>query len=100
MGSFKPLELRQQIERDLARLNAEQLAQVRDFLASLQLERTASEREDDLLTIAPRHSMRRAAPIRRGFQAKDVLELAGTWVGDDLDECLEIVRQDRSMAQF
>jgi hypothetical protein len=94
------LELREQIDRDLDKLSVEQLGRVRDFLASLGLEKTGNGGEDSSTPNPSARPIRRAAPIRRGFQAKDVLELAGTWVGDDLAECLESVRQDRSLAEF
>lgn len=93
---MKILELRQQIDRNLEKLSVEQLVRVSDFLASLPSETEIVEPEDSHQPL----TIRRATPIRRGKQAKDLLELAGTWVGDDVGECLEVVRQDRPLAQF
>jgi hypothetical protein len=35
-------------------------------------------------------------PIRRGAKVGDLLKFAGTWVGDDLEECLADVYAARS----
>jgi hypothetical protein len=39
-------------------------------------------------------------PILRGAKLGDLLEFAGTWVGDDLEACLETVYATRSQATF
>jgi hypothetical protein len=39
-------------------------------------------------------------PIRRGAKLGDLLEFAGTWAGDDLEDCLEAVYTTRSKANF
>jgi hypothetical protein len=38
----------------------------------------------------------RSEPIRRGAKLGDLLEFAGTWVGDDLQDCVETVYATRS----
>jgi hypothetical protein len=40
------------------------------------------------------------APIRGSGKFEDLLEVAGTWAGDDLEDCLEIVYATRSKAKF
>jgi hypothetical protein len=35
-----------------------------------------------------------------GSTAKDLLELAGTWEGDDLRECLQLVSESRASLEF
>gem|GEM_PF-5723409 len=35
-------------------------------------------------------------PQLRGSTLGDLLQFAGTWEGDDIRECLQLVRQDRS----
>jgi hypothetical protein len=35
-------------------------------------------------------------PIRRGNKLGDLLEFAGTWAGDDLEDCLGMVYATRS----
>ena len=39
-------------------------------------------------------------PIRRGAKLGDLLEFAGTWAGDDLEDCLDSVYATRSKASF
>ncbi|MFB8790732.1 MAG: hypothetical protein U7123_18230 [Potamolinea sp.] len=39
-------------------------------------------------------------PTLRGSKAKDLLQFAGTWQGDDFEECLQLVYDTRSQAEF
>ncbi|MBW4635572.1 MAG: hypothetical protein KME30_27925 [Iphinoe sp. HA4291-MV1] len=39
-------------------------------------------------------------PILRGAKAKDLLKFAGTWQGEDFEECLQLVYDTRSQAEF
>ncbi len=39
-------------------------------------------------------------PILRGTKAKDLLKFAGTWQGDDFEECLQLVYDTRSPSEF
>ncbi|OUL28928.1 hypothetical protein [Nostoc sp. 106C] len=82
-------ELRQKIEQQLAQLPPDQLSLVSDFLDSLQHKSTISQRP-----------LRRLAPIKRGTKADDLLKFAGTWQGDDLEDCLHSVKETRSQTQF
>ncbi len=45
-------------------------------------------------------SLRKLPPIKRGKTAKDVVKFAATWHGDDLETCLNFVRETRSKTQF
>lgn len=81
------LELRQKIDRQLETLRPEQLAFVSSFL-------------DILHAIANTRPLQKLAPIRRGNRAIDLLKFAGTWQGDDLDECRQFVRDNRTPTQF
>ena len=83
------LELRQKIEQQLAQLPPDQLSLVSDFLDSLQTRRSTGHRV-----------LRRLSPIKRGSKAVDLLKFAGTWQGNDLEECLRFVQETRSKAQF
>jgi hypothetical protein len=69
--------------------------------------KTLSEEEQD--TIASRilaemevdsSTLRTMAPMKRGKTGQDLLKLVGTWRGDDLEECLQVVREARSHSQF
>jgi hypothetical protein len=83
------LELRQKIEQQLAQLPPDQLSLVSDFIDSLQNKRSNSYR-----------TLRRLPPIKRGSKAIDLLKFAGTWQGNDLEECLRFVHEIRSKSQF
>lgn len=44
--------------------------------------------------------IKEATPIIRGSKAEDLLKFAGTWQGDDFEECLQLVYETRSQAEF
>ncbi|WP_413163184.1 hypothetical protein ACL6C3_28290 [Capilliphycus salinus ALCB114379] len=83
------VQLRQKIESQLNQLSPERLALVSDFLDSIE----STEPTDS-------SSLRKLPPIKRGKTAKDLLKYAGTWQGDDLEDCLNIVHKTRSETQF
>jgi hypothetical protein len=39
-------------------------------------------------------------PILHGSKASDLLQFAGTWEGNDFEECLQMVYETRSKAEF
>ncbi|MDB9528572.1 hypothetical protein PN498_21445 [Oscillatoria sp. CS-180] len=39
-------------------------------------------------------------PVLQGSKASDLLRFAGTWTGNDFEECLELVHETRSKAEF
>ena len=39
-------------------------------------------------------------PILRGAKAKYLLKVAGTWKGDDFEECLQVVYDTRTPTEF
>jgi hypothetical protein len=41
-----------------------------------------------------------STPILRGSKAEDLLKFAGTWQGDDFEECLQLVYETRSQTEF
>lgn len=45
-------------------------------------------------------SVQEVEPILRNSKAKDLLKFAGTWQGDDFEECLQLVYDTRSQAEF
>ena len=83
------LKLRQKIESQLNELSPEKLAVVSDFLDSIQ----STEKINS-------SSLPKLPPIKRGKTAKDVVKFAATWQGDDLETCLNFVRETRSKTQF
>jgi hypothetical protein len=83
------LELHQKIEQQISQLPTEQLGLVSDFLDSIQAKNTVNQTP-----------LRRISPIKRGKKAGDLLRYAGTWHGDDLEDCLRLVEETRSQTQF
>lgn len=39
-------------------------------------------------------------PILHGSKASDLVHFAGTWAGDDFEDCLQLVYETRSKAEF
>ncbi|MDT9184441.1 hypothetical protein [Limnospira sp. PMC 289.06] len=82
-------QLHQKIASQLNNLSPERLALVSEFLDSLEA------------TEPPQASpLRKLPPLKRGKTAKDLLKFAGTWQGDDMEECLDSVYETRSETQF
>jgi hypothetical protein len=112
-----PIELRQKLHHQLDQLPQADLSLVDHFLASLEfrLESVGTESTIDAsirsITDAPtefhdflanlKHQpLRRAAPIRLQATGQDLLQVAGTWQGDDMEECRQILQASRSQAEF
>jgi len=70
------------------------LEQVLDYLEYLKAKAGNSRKESSTVVIEP------GEPILRDAKAKDLLKFAGTWQGEDFEECLELVYNSRSEAQF
>ncbi len=81
-------QLRQKINSQLDRLSPDRLALVSSFLDSIQSATPDSP------------TRRKLSPIKRGKQAKDLLKHPKNWQGDDLEDCLNFVRETRSESQF
>lgn len=45
-------------------------------------------------------SLRKLAPIKRRKKAQYLLKHTGKWQGEDIEECLNYVRETRSEAEF
>jgi hypothetical protein len=82
-------QLSKKIKSQLNQLSPERLDLVSHFIDSIQTTETV-----DSLTL---HKL---SPIKRGRNAKDLLRHAATWQGDDLENCLNIVREARSESHF
>jgi len=83
------------------------------FLASLEQAHTPpdSSEENETLAQPPEDFAAKIAlikqrgdhsqsVIRRGSTGQDLLKFAGTWHGDDLEECLAFLHETRSQAKF
>ncbi|MEH2193877.1 MAG: hypothetical protein V7K98_14745 [Nostoc sp.] len=85
------------------------LAETLDFLRFLKtkprteqtsLDVLSTEKNDDTSNHQTKPEIREATPILRGSKAEDLLKFAGTWQGDDFEECLQLVYETRSQAEF
>jgi hypothetical protein len=111
-----PIELRQKLHHQLDQLPPEELSLVDDFLASLESalhphEPVTADCSDlngtqesvsfsDFLAKLKKQPLRRAELIRPRLTGKDLLPVVGSWQGDDIEECLEILHQTRSQSEF
>lgn len=50
--------------------------------------------------ITTKPETKEATPIFKGSKAEDLLQFAGTWQGNDFEECLQLVYETRSQAEF
>ena len=84
------------------------LAQTLDFLRFLKTKPRTEEisldlstaKNDDTFNQKTKPEIQEATPILRGSKAEDLLKFAGTWQGDDFEECLQLVYETRSPAEF
>jgi hypothetical protein len=84
------------------------LAQTLDFLPFLKKKPTteeispnlSTEKNDDTSNHQTKPEIQEAAPILRGSKAEDLLKFAGTWQGNDFEECLQLIYETRSPAEF
>ncbi|MHC5933362.1 hypothetical protein [Nostoc sp.] len=60
----------------------------------------STEKNDDTFSHQTKPEIQEATPILRGSKAEDLLKFAGTWQGDDFEECLQLVYETRSPAEF
>ncbi|BAY79675.1 hypothetical protein NIES25_61600 (plasmid) [Nostoc linckia NIES-25] len=84
------------------------LAQTLDFLRFLKTKPTteeisvdpSTEKNNDTPNQKMKPEIQEVTPIIRGSKAEDLLKFADTWQGDDFEECLQLVYQTRSPAEF
>jgi hypothetical protein len=70
------------------------LEQTLDYLEYLKTKTNASAIKSSSIPVQD------GEPILRGSKAKDLLQFAGTWQGDDFEKCFQLVYDTRSEAEF
>lgn len=85
------LPTRQHIDTVLDQLSPKQLSLVADFVDFLK---NRTDQSDEIGKTIPSEE-----PLR-GSTAKDLLDFAGTWEGNDLRECLQLVNESRASLEF
>ena len=92
-----PADMRQKLHRQIDQLPSDCLVvavEFLEFLASRQ-----SKRADVSASPSP-FETGVGEPVLRGSTGSDLLQFAGTWQGDDFEECLEAAYEMRSPAEF
>ena len=90
------IEIRQSIHQQIDRLSSEQLALMIEFLEFLQF-KSAKSPSSAILSTSLELS---GEPILTGSKIADLLQVAGTWHGNDFEECLQSVYEARLPAEF
>ncbi|MEA5503455.1 hypothetical protein VB735_10100 [Halotia wernerae UHCC 0503] len=91
------MTLKEQLIREIESMPEELLAEVLDFAGFIKAKR---EKQQTPLEHSAELPSRKLSPILRGSKAEDLLKFAGTWQGDDFEECFQEVYETRSPAQF
>lgn len=70
------------------------LEQILDYLEYLKTKAATSHTQSNTIPV------QEGEPILRRSKAKDLLKFAGTWLGEDFKECLQLVYNTRSQTEF
>lgn len=89
-------EIRQQIHQQVDQLPLDQLAVVAEFLEFLQFK--LAKTPDAPTPLQP--SSESGEPILTGSTMADLVKFAGTWQGDDFEDCLQAVYDARLPTEF
>lgn len=95
------LEIRQKIIQSLENIPPESLALVADFVEFLQYKQhqATTDTKSNLSETSPVETTNTAtpsSPTLPGTTLDDLLKFAGTWEGDDIRECLQLVHETRA----
>ncbi len=92
-----PADIRQQLHRQIDQLPSDLLVAAAEFLAFLKSRRAKDIHLSAASSVPEGMS---DEPVLTGSTGVDLLQFAGTWQGDDFEDCLEIVYETRSPAEF
>lgn len=92
-----PTEIRQKLHRQIDQLPADLLMLVDEFLEFLKFRRNQAP---DSAAIAAEPETGADEPVLTGSTGADLVPFAGTWQGDDFEDCLQAVYEHRSPAEF
>ncbi|PZO09948.1 MAG: hypothetical protein DCF25_21200 [Leptolyngbya foveolarum] len=92
-----PSDIRQKLHQQIDQLPSDFLLLAVEFLEFLK-----SRNSSGKTSSAPSSMLEAEAnePILTGSTGSDLLRFAGTWQGDDFEECLEAAYETRSPAEF
>ena len=89
-------EIRQKIHQQIDQLPADLLLLVAEFLEFVSFKRAKAAE----LTAFPTLSHEVDEPILTGSTGADLIPFVGTWQGDDFEDCLQAVYDNRSPVEF
>jgi hypothetical protein len=90
-------EIRQKLHQQIDQLPSDLLLFVAEFLDFLKFKRTGTA---ELSAISPTLEASAGEPVLTDSTGADLLPFVGTWQGDDFEDCLEAVYENRSPAEF
>ncbi len=91
------MTLKEQLIQEIESMPEELLVEFLDFAGFIKAKR---EKQKSYQKPKAEIPPRKLSPILRGSKAEDLLKFAGTWQGDDFEECLHAVYGTRSPARF
>lgn len=92
-----PADMRQKLHRQIDQLPSNFLVLAIEFLEFLT---SRQSREADASQSPSPFEAEPVEPVLTGSTGSDLLQFAGTWQGDDFEECLEAAYETRSLAEF
>lgn len=92
-----PTEIRQELHQQIDQLPSDLLLLVVEFLEFLKFKRAKGpDSSASLLDL----DIEAGEPVLTGSTGADLMQFAGTWQGDDFEDCLQSVYETRSPAEF
>lgn len=92
-----PSDIRQKLHRQVDQLPFNVLLLATEFL---ELLKSKDEREKIPSVPSAIPKLEEDKPVLTGSTGADLLQFAGTWQGNDFEDCLEAVYETRSPAEF
>jgi len=92
-----PADIRQKLHQQIDQLPTDFLLLAAEFLEFLK-SRYANETTPSVSSSVS--GVEEGKPVLTGSTGADLLQFAGTWQGDDFEECLEAAYETRSPAEF
>lgn len=92
-----PADIRKQLHQQVDQMPSNLLMLASEFLTFLKYR---DAKGDSSLESSPVSDAISGEPVANGSTGADLLQFAGTWQGNDLEDCLEMVYETRSSAEF
>lgn len=80
-------ELKRQIENNLSEISSDNLKVIAEFVEFIKQKQEQTQGESDAI-------------LARSTSGNSILRHAGTWVGDDLETCLQLVSETRGKVKL